>query len=267
MFITYGFIYRIKKFFCQIDLNVEDNITIDIIYEHLIQTVCKIQSVIDVNKLICDFLYCNKKIKKIKRLLYKKNKRIYFDGITFKKSDLFKRNKQGNNIVVTNALDNRSKEFQIIFQSSDDTSETLVLTTKLGWSKIKIFSDYKYYGVLSGDHFKIYTSDKTKILDIVRDKDELTFHNIIKKSRYQLINDEYFIDLIDNEESDEEFATISSDILKPKVTDKSTQVLWLFDDDKFEISVLVCIAITLLTKRYYIRLKHMQYMFASQHIN
>ncbi|MDY0278227.1 MAG: hypothetical protein RBQ97_09115 [Acholeplasma sp.] len=262
MFITFIFIYRIKLFFSQIGLSVRDNLTKDDLYESFKQTIARVNSVSDINELVLELFYCYKKIRKINKMLSLVKKRAIFDDIKFSKKELYGREKEDINIVVTNALDNKINQFRI-FNPFFEELNNKELTIYPKRSKFQLFTDSDYFGIHSGQHFHVYSKDKVKVMDIIlkERKEEFTFINRIKQSGFRLMNDNGFIKIVDNEvNEEEEIAIISSDILAEKVTDRTTQILWLMDEGYFEISVLVCIAISLLTSNYFRTMKRRNQM-------
>lgn len=262
MFITFSFIYRIKLFFSQVGLPVRDNLTKDDLYESFKKTIVRVNSVADINELVLELFYCYKKIRKINKMLSLVKKRAIFDDIKFNKKELYEREKEDYNIVVTNALDSKTNQFRI-FNPFFEEMNYKELTIYPKRSKFQVFTDSDYFGVHAGQHFHVYSKDKDKVMDIImKDKNEdFLFINRTKQSQYKLMNDNGFIKILDNEvNTDEEVAIISSDILTEKMTDKTTEVLWLMDDRYFEISVLVCIAIGLLISNYFKTMKRRNQM-------
>lgn len=61
MFITYGFIYRIRLFFSEIQLKVDKQVTKEQMYEHLFQTLSLLTSIEDMSNLFIEYQYSVKK--------------------------------------------------------------------------------------------------------------------------------------------------------------------------------------------------------------
>ena len=91
MFITYGFIYRIRLFFSEIQLKVDKQVTKEQMYEHLFQTLSLLQSIEDMSNLFIEYQYSVKKLSKINRMLRLPRKRKMFDDTKFKKKDLLEK--------------------------------------------------------------------------------------------------------------------------------------------------------------------------------
>lgn len=113
MFITYGFIYRIRLFFSEIQLKVDKQVTKEQIYEHLFQTLSLLKSIEDMSNLFIEYQYSVQKLSKINRMLRLPRKRKMFDDTKFKRKDLLEKFDETINIVITNILNKKNSKYTI----------------------------------------------------------------------------------------------------------------------------------------------------------
>jgi len=262
--ISFKFIYRVKVFFKQIKLNINDNIEIDVIYDYLLRSLLRIKYVIDINDLIVEYLFCRKNMKKIKKMLLKVNKRKVFDYIDIESDQLKERFDEDSNIIITNCFGKKSRDYDVI--DSEDNQGVLAFSVIRLKKNYFVFSDYSFYGKRKGNYFDIYDKSNTLIIKVKleKKKDNLYFVNRLKKSNYAFVTNNGYLDVFDNLINEkEEIGTLSNDILADKLFKKTTASLWLYDNNYYEIMVLIAIGINTLVSRYFKIQQDKQYAMMS----
>jgi len=253
MFITYGFIYRIKSFFSEIELNVDKQVTEDQIYEHLFQGLSLLKSIDDMRYLFIEYQYCIKKIAKINRMLRIPRKREMFDQTKFNKKDLLNRFDETSNIVITNILNKKNSQYTIYNPFNEKQEQFYDIQKKHG--KFSLFSDSLFVGISKEDQFIINDLNKNLIIKLklkMNKNYEFLFENRNKNSNYEIRNDEGYIDLYDlSQNTEEPVTTISSDIFTEKKEDRGIQVIWMSEEADYELSILLAIGIAELTYNHF----------------
>ncbi len=266
MFITYGFIYRIKLFFSEIQLKVDKQVTMEQVYEHLFQTLSLLQSIEDMSNLFIEYQYSVKKLAKINRMLKSPRKRKMFDDTKFKKKDLLKKFDETINIVITNILNKKNSKYTIFNPFNEKEDQYYDVQKKRG--KFILFSDSIFVGVSKENHFLINNLDGDTViklkLDVNKDSDFI-FKNNVKDSIFEIRNEDGYIDLYNlTTNTDESTTTISSDIYTEKKDDCGIQVLWMDEDADYELSILLALGVAELTYNHFRkingRLNMMRYM-------
>ena len=266
MFITYGFIYRIRLFFSEIQLKVDKQVTKEQIYEHLFQTLSLLTSIEDMRYLFIEYQYSVKKLSKINRMLRLPRKRKLFDDTKFKRKDLLEKFDETTNIVITNILNKKNSKYTIYNPFNEKEEQYYDIQKKYG--KFTLFSDSMFVGISKKNHFLINDLDGNTViklkLDVNKDSDFI-FKNSVKDSNFDIRNEEGYIDLYNlSTNTDESTTTISSDIYTEKKDDRGIQVLWMDEDADYELSILLSLGIAELTYNHFRkinrRLNMMRYM-------
>src|SRR5690554_5597456 len=253
MFITYGFIYRIKLFFSEIQLKVDKQVTKEQMYEHLFQSLSLLTSIEDMRYLFIEYQYCVKKISKINRMLRLPRKRKMFDDTRFKKKDLLEKFDESTNIVVTNVLNKKNLTYTIYNPFNEKEDQYYDIQKRHG--KFILFSDSMYVGISKKNLFLINDfNGKTVIklkLDVNKDSDFI-FKNNVKGSIFEIKNEGGYIDLYNlSRNKEESTTTISSDIYTEKKDDRGIQVIWMDEDADYEFSILLSLGIAELTYNHF----------------
>lgn len=215
MFTTKRFIYRVSLFFSKIGLKVKEQVTQELIYNKLQQTVLSMVYVDEVNDLFIDYKYVCKRMNKINTMLQKPTKRMYFDEFFKMHKSSYEKYDNDYNIIVTNALYDSRKIFSI-YHANDDNQSIERIYAKIKGSIVQIFSDSNFHGVKSGLNFSIYATKERKLIQmtIKSGKDGLYYVNKLKKSSFIFEKDKGDVKLYDSNISmTEEVSIISSDIV------------------------------------------------------
>ena len=181
MFITKRFIYRVSLFFSKIGLKVKEQVTQELIYNKLQQTVLSMVYVDEVNDLFMDYKYVCKRMNKFNTMLQKPTKRMYFDEFFKMHKSFYEKYDDDYNIIVTNTLYDSRKLFSIYHANDNQSIERIY--TKFKGSIVQIFSDSNFHGVKSGLNFSIYATKERKLIQmtIKSGKDGLYYVNKLKK--------------------------------------------------------------------------------------
>jgi hypothetical protein len=264
MFITYGFIYRIKSFFSEIQLKVDKQVTKEEMYEHLFQTLSLLTSIEDMSYLFIEYQYCIKKLSKINRMLRLPRKRNMFDDTSFKNKDLLDKFDETINIVVTNILNKKTYTIYNPFNEKEDQYYDIQKKHK----KFLLFSDSVFVGISKENYFLINDLDGNTVIKLkldVNKENDFLFKNNVKDSIFEIRNEEGYVDLYNlSKNTEESITTISSDIYTEKKDDRGIQVLWVDEDADYELSILLTIGVAELTYNHFRkidrRLNMMRYM-------
>ncbi|MDI6451942.1 hypothetical protein [Peloplasma aerotolerans] len=215
-------------------------------------TLVKLKYITDINLVINDYKYIIKKIRRINRVL--KNNREKFNLIeTNETQTLFERFDSKENIVVTNILNKNIKKFS--FFEANEYNMTDKFDFIFSKKRYYVYSDYEYFGTFRKGKYIIHDINKNCIFKIRIKKhmsdNSLKLENLIN-NEYSLKEKNDFIDLYDKTFDDkDEFATIQCDILKEKLYHKISASLWLYDNNYYEISMLLTLGICLLYIDYF----------------
>ncbi len=266
MFITYGFIYRIRLFFSEIQLKVDKQVTKEQMYEHLFQTLSLLTSIEDMSNLFIEYQYSVKKLSKINRMLRLPRKRKMFDDTKFKRKDLLEKFDETINIVITNILNKKNSKYTIYNPFNGKEDRYYDIQKRHG--KFILFSDSMFVGISKENHFLINDLNGNTViklkLDVNKDSDFI-FKNNVKDSIFEIKNEGGYIDLYNlSRNKEESTTTISSDIYTEKKDDRGIQVIWMDEDADYEFSILLALGVAELTYNHFRkinrRLNMMRYM-------
>ena len=255
MAITSGFIYRIKSFFTHINYETQNDASLIDIYDALVLTTIRLLLVTDVNYLFNEYKYCEKKIRRINKMLASPKKKMLFDAFTFDDPDFeLTRLENDVNIVLTNVFDKKKKHFRF-FETEDNegnNEHSLLYYRK----KYYVYNEYSYYGKLVRNHYQIYDSDDALVMSLKlgnKKVDNLPLVVNRRKSTLVVNYEDELINLYDTElVADQEVASIQWDILTEKAYDHTTAVIWVYDPDYYEIALLLGVGILkMFTKHFY----------------
>jgi len=255
MAITSGFIYRIKSFFTHINYEAQNDASLTDIYDALVLTTIRLLLVTDVNYLFNEYKYCEKKIRRINKMLASPKKKMLFDAFTFDDPDFeLTRLENDVNIVLTNVFDKKKKHFRF-FETEDNegnNEHSLIYYRK----KYYVYNEYSYYGKLVRNHYQIYDSDDALVMSLKlgnKKVDNLPLVVNRRKSTLVVNYEDELINLYDTElVADQEVASIQWDILTEKAYDHTTAVIWVYDPDYYEIALLLGVGILkMFTKHFY----------------
>jgi len=253
MFITYGFIYRIRLFFSEIQLKVDKQVTKEQMYEHLFQTLSLLKSIEDMSNLFIEYQYSVKKLSKINRMLRLPRKRKMFDDTKFKKKDLLEKFDETINIVITNILNKKNSKYTIYNPFNEKEDQYYNIQKKHG--KFILFSDSMFVGISKENRFIINDLDGNTVIKLkldVNKHSDFLFKNTAKDSIFEIRNEEGYIDLYNLSKSTEESnTTLSSDIYTEKKDDRGIQVLWMDEDADYELSILLTLGVAELTYNHF----------------
>jgi len=262
MFITYGFIYRIKSFFSEIELNVDKQVTEDQIYEHLFHVLSLVKSIDDMRYLFMEYQFSIKKITKINRMLRIPRKREMFDQTKFKEKDLINKFNETTNIVISNILNKKNSQYTIYNPFVEKQEQFYDIQKK--HRKFSLFSDSLFVGISKEEQFIIKDLNGNLIIKLklkINTENDFLFMNHNKNSNYEIRNDEGFIDLYDlSLNTEESVTTISSDIFTEKKYDRGIQVIWMDEEADYELSLLIAIGIAELTYNHFRKSKRERQM-------
>lgn len=266
MLITYGFIYRIKLFFSQIGYKPQNQVTEEQLYEQLFLGLSFLKSFSDMSSLIMEYQYCNKHLAKINKMLNSSKKRELFDDTIFKKNDLYDKFDEQTNIVITNIINKKDKQYTI-FNPFNEQEEWFYDVEKKH-NRFILYTDSTFVGISKENYFSINHLNGSAIIKLkleVNDNGDFLFINSIKNSSFEIRNEDGFIELYDLDNSTEEsVATICSDIYTEKKDNRGIQTIWMDEEADYELSLLLTLGVAELTYNYFKKMQRrinmMRYM-------
>jgi hypothetical protein len=252
--ITFNFIHRVNRFFTFINYKPTEFPDIDNVFNHVTSLIVHLIELRDIKYLINEYLFIRKKWNKVFKIFTKErsyNTYMFLQENPSEKLDTFDDNI--TSIILTNAF-SKDKQFLII---DDDMDEDKVFTVTYEKKQFRVFTDSNLYLEQSGLHANIY-QDKARLYEIkIKSNSRYIFQIDSKDSKFDIVdkNDTIYIYSKIDKSEDSYLADIIWDIMKLGKENKSVAVIGCYDQDVYELSILIAIAIILINKQYINRQK------------